>query len=38
MHGFLSAIKVFFCILVTGFALILALAVLAALFIGPMEV
>ena len=38
MHGFPSVIQVFFGILATGFALIMALAVLAALFIGPMGV
>jgi hypothetical protein len=38
MHGFPSVIKVFFGIIATGFALIMALAVLAALFIGPMGV
>ena len=38
MHGFSSVIKVFFGILGTGFALIVALAVLATLFIGPMGV
>ena len=38
MHGFSSAIKVFFGILATGFALIMALAVLLAAVIGPMGV
>jgi hypothetical protein len=35
LHGFASAVKVFFGILATGFALIMTLAVLAAVFIGP---
>lgn len=38
MHEFSSAIKVFFGILATGFALIMALAVLLAAVIGPMGV